>query len=114
MKRKPKETLLVLKQSAVIEGVFRIEGMTQRNVRNFVSQGQTETCLIGKHIDQSSTQHDRVYHRERFDRCRQQDSCSDWRLNVTVIRDFQVVNDGLQAFVHRSVRSKQAGLFQSL
>ena len=69
--------------------------MTQRDMSQFVRQNHRQRGLIGKNVQQSSTDDHCVTDSERLQRSGQQDTSSHFRLNIQLIRDFQVIQDRL-------------------
>ena len=70
--------------------------------------------LIRQHVNQPSTDHDRITHAERLERGCKQHAYPHRRRQIDIVRELQVVDYGLQDLVYISLRGHQSGSLQAL
>ena len=73
-----------------------------------------QTGLIGQNVDQAAAQDDGVAQREGLERRSQQHAAADFRLNVEVVGDFEIVHHGFEHFVHIAAGRQQADALEAI
>src|ERR1700733_15469218 len=90
---------LVREQKTIVEGVTRVDVMTQNNVCQLEGQHCGQICFRRKHVDQTLAQDDRVAHCQRFERCGEQHTAVNRVADLDVVADDDVVGNLLQNLV---------------
>ncbi len=80
----------------------------------FLRQHRGQAGFVRQHVEQAAAQDDGVADGEGFERAGQQNAAVNFRLDVEVVGDFQVVDDRLENLVHFSRGREQAGALQAV
>ncbi len=102
------------KNSLSLKASLVSKRMAQHDVAEFVGQHHGQGSFVGKHVEQAAADDDGVADGERLQGRGQQDAAVDVSLQVDVVGDQQIVDDGSQNLVDFSRRSEQADFLQAL
>ena len=70
--------------------------------------------FVGQHVNHAAAHHDGVANGERLQRRGQQHAAVHFGLNIEIVGDHHVVDDGLQNLVDLAFGSEQANLLQAI
>ena len=84
------------------------------DVREFLREHRGQAGFVGEHVEKAAAQHDGVADGEHFESSRGQHTAVDFRLNVEIVGDFDVVDDGFENLVDISRRREQAYALQAV
>ena len=73
--------------------------MAEHDVAELVRQDRCQAGFIGKHVDQSAAEDDRMTNREGFESRSHQHAAANFGIDVNVVGHFKVVDDRFQNFV---------------
>src|SRR4030088_3474059 len=79
-----------------------------------VSNHCGETGLIGQHVDQATAKHNGVAHSEGFEGGGHHDPAANVGIDVQIIGDFQVVDDGFANLVDFALGSTEPDALQAV
>ena len=88
--------------------------MTKGDVPQFMRKDHGQRGFIRENIQQSATHDDGMANRERFQRGGEQHAAADFRLDVQVVGDLQIIHNRLQHLGDFSVRSKNSGALHAI
>ncbi len=108
------ERVLIFHQDLVKEGVLRIDTVAKDHVAEFMGEHGGQAGFIGQHVDQTAAQHNGVAYGERFQGRSHQHAAANFRVEVDVVGDLKVVDDGFQNLVHVTLRRHQANALQAV
>ena len=101
-------------QQLIKESVRRIQTMAQNDVAKLVSDHSGETGLVRKNVDQTAAKHDGVTDSEGFESRSHHYTAANIGIDVQIVGDFQVVDDGLANFVDFAFGSDKADALQAV
>ena len=85
--------------------------MPQRDVRQFARERQRQARFVRQHVDQAAADDDGVADREGLKGRGQQHAAM--RLDVQLRRHDQVVDHGIENFIHRTRRRQKSAFFEA-
>src|ERR1700722_9948635 len=83
----------------VIEAPLIGRGLGDDDVGKFLSQHGGQAGFIGKNVEQPAAENDGVAYGKRFERAGEQNAAMNFGLDIEVVGNFQVVDDGLKDLV---------------
>ena len=108
------QQLAVGHHQTIGERELRVDQLVaERHVAQLVREHRREARFVGQHVDEAAAQHDRVADRERLERRGQQDPGVQRPLDVHLVGDDEVVEDGLEDLVRFALRREQADRLES-
>src|SRR5215471_19275984 len=106
---------LIGKQKAFVKAVFEVRRIAKNDVTQVVRQHGREACLVRKHVQQPSADHNGVAQDERLQGRRQQDAAAQvGKLVQKIVCDQQVLHHGFEHGIDASVVRHQSGNLQAL
>ena len=105
---------VVGEQHAVVEGVLAAQVVAEHDVRQFMREHSGQAGLVGKNVDQAAADDDSVAHAEGFERRGEQHARANRTRQIDVVRDFEIVDHGLENFVDIAFGREQAGARKAL
>src|SRR5579883_11538 len=108
------EGVLVVDQQLVEEGVLGIEAVAENDVGEFVGEDGRQAGFIGQNVNQAAAENDGVADSEGFQRGSHQDAAAHLGIDVDIIGDLEVVDDGFEDLVDFALGGHQTDAFEAV